>query len=97
MRSKYIRGDHEVFASANNGSYMGVIESLAKFDPFLCQHLQRYGGAGRGVTSYLSKTVCEKLIVLMEKKVEDIIIQQIKEAKYYSISVDSTPDLSHVE
>jgi len=52
---------------------------------FLCQHLQRYGGAGRGVSSYLSKTVCEELIVLMGKKVEEIIIQRIKEAKYYSI------------
>ena len=35
--------------------------------------------------------------MLMGKKVEQIIIQQIKEAKYYSISVDSTPDLSHVD
>jgi len=90
------RGDDEVFGSANNGNYMGVIELIAKFDPFLCQHLQRYGGAGRGVASYLPKTVCEELIVLMGRKVEQIIIQQIKEAKYYSISVNSTPDLSHV-
>lgn len=64
---------------------MGVIELIAKFDPVLCQHLQRYSGTGRGVASYLSKTVCEELIVLMGKKVEQIIIQQIKEAKYYSI------------
>ena len=27
------RGDDEVFGSANNGNYMGVIELLAKFDP----------------------------------------------------------------
>lgn len=28
------RGDDEVFRSANNDNYMGVIELIAKFDPF---------------------------------------------------------------
>ena len=57
--------------------------------------MEKYGGAGRGVASYLSKTVFEELIVLMGKKVEDIIVKQSNTAKYYSISVDLTPYLSH--
>lgn len=91
------RGNDEVWGSANNGNYMGIIELVAKFDPFLSQHLQKYGGAGRGIASYLSKTVCDELILLMAMKVEKAIIDQINEAKYYSIIVDSTPDLSHVD
>ena len=33
----------------------------------------------------------------MGKNVDDIIVKQIKMAKYYSISVDSTSDLCHVD
>ena len=60
-------------------------------------YIQRYGGAGRGVASYLSKTTCEEFIQLLAKKVEASIIAEIKLAKYFSISVDSTPDVAHVD
>lgn len=33
----------------------------------------------------------------MAEKVKSVIISEIKEAKYYAISVDSTPDLSHID
>jgi len=77
------RGDDEVFGSGNNGNYMGVIELLAKFDPMSAFTEIWWRWSGCCILVYLSKTVCEEFIVLMGKKVEEIIIQQIKEAKYY--------------
>ena len=76
---------------------MGILELIAKFDPFIEQHISKFGSSGRGRTSYMSKTICEDLIHLMGRKLVANIATEIQEAKYYSISVDSTPDLSHID
>ncbi|XP_013782254.1 zinc finger MYM-type protein 1-like [Limulus polyphemus] len=83
--------------SDKTGNYLGILELLAKFDPFLAQHTQKYAGAGKGSTSYLSKTICEKLMKMMAKQLLMEIVSVIKQAKYFSTSVDSTPDISHVD
>ena len=76
---------------------VSYIELIAQFDPFLDNHLQEYGNAGRGVPSYLSSTIVEELIQLMAEKVRSTILSEIAQAKYLSLSVDSTSDVSHVE
>lgn len=91
------RGDNEQFGSPNNGNYLGLLELIAKFDPFLLAHINRYGNSGSGNPSYLSKNVCEEIIQLMAKKVKDAIRADLKKAGYFSLSVDSTPDISHTD
>ena len=59
--------------------------------------MEKYGNAGRGTPSYLSLNVCEEFIQLMGQKVLDEIISRVKLAKYFAISVDSTPDITHVD
>jgi len=71
------RGTDEKFGSQTNGNYLGIMELTAKFDSFLCEHIKRYGGAGSGVTSYLSKTTCEEFIQLLAKKVEACITAEV--------------------
>ncbi|KAL1251132.1 hypothetical protein QQF64_018928 [Cirrhinus molitorella] len=90
-------GDTETFSSPNNGNYMGILELIAQFDPFLREHIARFGNAGRGNPSYLSSTICEEIVKLMGEKVLSDIVNKIKLAKYFSISVDSTPDISHID
>ena len=46
---------------------------------------------------YLSSGICEEIINIMAEKVISTIVTEIKHAKYFSISVDSTPDISHVD
>ena len=72
-------------------------ELIALFDPFLAQHINRNATKGRGHTSYLSKTICEEFIQLMATRVREHIFKEVKTAKYFSVSVDSTPDISHVD
>ena len=96
-RGLAFRGDKETFGSPNNGNFMGLLELIAKFDPFLHAHINQHGNKGSGQTSYLSKTVCEEIIKLMADKVRNSIVADIKQAGYFSISVDSTPDVSHVD
>ena len=91
------RGDDERFGSLHNGNYMMVLELISEFDPFLAKHIETYGNAGKGSTSYLSKTICNEFIEIMAKQLTQKIVSEIKSAKYFSISTDSTPDLSHVD
>lgn len=96
-RGRAFRGQDEKFGSLHNGEYMMCLEMIAEFDPFLAEHIERYGNPGSGQTSYLSATICDEVIDLLASKVRKIIIADIKRAKYFSIIVDSTPDVSHTD
>lgn len=96
-RGLAFRGSNETVGSKENGNYLGILELIAKFDPFLSQHIQNHANQGKGHTSYLSSTISDELIILLAKKTLDVIIDEVKAARYYSVSVDSTPDLSHVD
>ena len=47
--------------------------------------------------SYLSSIICNEFVELMAKIVLSNIISVVKTAKYFAISVDLTPDVSHVD
>lgn len=91
------RGHDEKFGSFHNGNYLMSLELIAEFDPFLAKHISRYGNPGSGHTSYLSSTICEEFIQLMGNKVLKTIVMEILRAKYFSLIIDSTPDISHVD
>ena len=69
---------------------------LCKYDPFLQKHLDTYGNKGKG-TTYLSHSICEELIKIMADKVLKQIIEEVQQCKYFTISVDSTPDITHTD
>ena len=96
-RGLAIRGSDEKIGSVQNGNFLGIIELLSKYDTFLAAHLEKYGNKGSGSTSYLSHSICDELINIMANKVMEVIINEVQEAKYYSISVDSTPDITHTD
>lgn len=50
-----------------------------------------------GRASYLSARICDEFITLVGSKVLNVILNEISQAKYFSISVDSTPDISHCD
>ncbi|XP_074038063.1 zinc finger MYM-type protein 1-like [Leptinotarsa decemlineata] len=74
-----------------------LLEVLAEFDPFLREHIRKYGNPGKGHISYLSSTICDEFIELLGKKVTDYILEEAKSSQYFSLIVDSTPDISHVD
>ena len=87
------RGENEIMGSAANGNYLGMLELLAaQYDDFLKQHAQTHANLGSGHTNYLSSTICEELVQLMGKRVLDDIVSRIKRSRYYSVTLDSTPD-----
>ena len=96
-RGLSLRGHTSVFGDVRNGNYLGSMELIAQFDPFLKAHIERYGYAGKGNPSYLSIHVCEEFLELMGEKILTEIVSCVKLAKYFSISVDSTPDVTHID
>lgn len=96
-RGLAFRGKSEKFGDPHNGNYFMILELLAEFDPFLASHIERFGNQGSGSTSYLSKTVCDEFILLMGHKVLKQIGDEIRRAKYFSLIIDSTPDIAHVD
>ena len=95
IRGLPLKGTNETFGSDNNGDFLGCLELLAEYDPFLAGHIEKYASAGRGHTSYLSSTTCDEFVNLMGSRVKETILNELKIAKYYSFSVDSTPDITH--
>ena len=96
-RGLAFRGEDEILGSQHNGNYLGILELLVQFDPFLSSHLAKYGNQGRGKPSYLSSTICDEIIQIMGDQVKAVIIKELQQSMYFSLSVDSTPDVSHVD
>ncbi|XP_026464632.1 uncharacterized protein LOC113367218 [Ctenocephalides felis] len=77
--------------------FLGSVELLAEFDQFLQEHLKLYAHPGRGNTSYLSKTIYEEIISLVQSEVLKHISKEVQSAKYFGVIVDSTSDIAHVD
>ncbi|KAJ8670889.1 hypothetical protein QAD02_002148 [Eretmocerus hayati] len=91
------RGSDSEFGSLHNGNYMMALELLAEYDPFLRSHMEKYANKGSGSVSYLSATICDEFISLMAQNVRETIANEVRKAGPYSISTDSTPDISHTD
>ena len=81
----------------HDGNFLGTLALLSKFDCFITAHIQKHRQQGRGSVSYLSSTICCELIDIMGGKLLRFISDEVKEVKYFSLIVDSTPDISHVD
>ena len=47
--------------------------------------------------TFLSYTIQNELVLLLSKKVKNIILQEMREAKYFAIMCYSTPDISYTD
>lgn len=93
-RGMPLRGKNNEFGSVHNGNYMEYLEFIDKFDPRLSEHISKYGNKGKGNVLYLCSIICDEFLSLMNNLVLKKIVAEIIEAKYFSVIVDSTPDIS---
>ena len=89
------RGHREVLSATENpGNLLELVKFLGNYDPVVREHLTRLQGEPNTV-SYLSPAIHNEFISILGQHVLENIIEEVQEAKYYSITFDSTPDLAH--
>jgi hypothetical protein len=90
------RGSVDKLHQPRNGNFLGLVELLGKYDTVMNEHLRRING-NEVHDHYLGPRIQNEIITLMSCKVTEEIISLISLAKYFSVILDCTPDISHQE
>ena len=95
-RNLPLRGHSDKLHEPGNGNFLGQVQLMAQFDPVMCEHLRRIK-VKEAADTYLSSRIQNELVSLVAKCTTDAIVQRVRKAKYFSVIMDCTPDLSHNE
>nr|XP_055051180.1 zinc finger MYM-type protein 1-like [Misgurnus anguillicaudatus] len=95
-RNLALRGSSDKLHHHDNGNFLKEVELIAKFYPVMENHLNRIQDAETH-THYLGKHIQNELIQVISGKILEAIVADIKQSKYFSIILDCTSDISHLE
>uniref|UniRef100_A0A3B3QZT7 TTF-type domain-containing protein n=1 Tax=Paramormyrops kingsleyae TaxID=1676925 RepID=A0A3B3QZT7_9TELE len=90
-RGLAFRGKTEIIGRSDNGNFLGTLEVISEFDPFLKAHMEKFGNAGKGTPSYLSSTICQEFIELMGD-LHYVIRKTIPYSDYTTITAGLEPN-----
>lgn len=91
-----LRGQSDRLYTPHNGNFLKFVEVIAEFDPIMKEHIRRIK-SDEIHDHYLGKNIQNEIIQFLSKKVKQKVINDLTNAKYYSIILDCTPDVSHKE
>ena len=95
------RGSTTELNNPNNGLFLGNLELLSGHNKILKSHLdevkKHQENNGRMQAHYLSPRSQNEFIDECSKVVLNAIVEEVKQALYYSIIADGTPDVSYTE
>ncbi|GFV86233.1 zinc finger MYM-type protein 1 [Trichonephila clavipes] len=92
-----LRGTSDKLYDFSNGIFLQIIQLLAQFDSVMDEHLRKVLKKEEVKVHYLGKEIQNELITLLGENITSHIIGEIKKAKYYSVILDCTLDISKTE
>ncbi|KAB0790667.1 hypothetical protein PPYR_14893 [Photinus pyralis] len=87
-----LRGSVEKIGHPNSGKFLQTLELISHYDPILKQHID-----SENHKKYFSPKIQNELIAIAGNAVRNEIVSRIKQAKYFSVILDTTPDVSKSE
>jgi len=84
------RGHRDVLGQENAGNFLSIIKLLASYDPVLQELINRPEGS----VKYLSHDIQNEIVHILSQHVKDDVINEINDAPFYSIIMDTTQDVS---
>ncbi|XP_069486218.1 zinc finger MYM-type protein 1-like [Ambystoma mexicanum] len=96
MQNLAFCGTHEKLHTFGNGNFLKFVEYLALFDPLMNEHLRKITDEKTHI-HYLGKDIENELIQLLATTIKEEILASVQAANYFSVILDCTPDVSHVE
>ena len=95
-----IRGKSNHLYANNNGNFLKAVEIVVRFDPIMQEHVQQIEKSRNNLEHmphYLGDKIQNKIINIISTSIKNAILDSIRKAKYFSIILDCTPDVSHTE
>lgn len=80
----------------DNGNFLKIIEYLAIFDPIMNEHLRKIKSDEKRHTHYLGNNIQNEMIQMLANAKFRVFVL-VQKAKYFSIILECTPDVSHIE
>uniref|UniRef100_A0A8C1E7M5 TTF-type domain-containing protein n=1 Tax=Cyprinus carpio carpio TaxID=630221 RepID=A0A8C1E7M5_CYPCA len=96
-RNQALRGTTSELYDPHNGNFLAQVELMAQFDSVMTEHIRRIQNQETRRVHYLSGTIQNEIIAIIGNKVLEEIVRRVHRAKYYSVIMDCTPDVSHKE
>lgn len=81
--------------TSNRGNFLEAVHMMAESDPVLEEHLARMNTEDKTTVTYLSPQTQNEFIEILGNHVRRSIVDSVKEAKYFTLMLNSTPDIPH--
>ncbi|CAA7027641.1 unnamed protein product [Microthlaspi erraticum] len=95
-RNLAFRGGKEKVEDLDSGNFGAFIRMIGGFDEVMKEHIRRFNNR-KSRYHYFSHKIQNELIGLLADEIKMEILKKIEDAKYFSVILDSTPDISRKE